>query len=138
MWQESRLPCSLWLLWHPRGFRLANQPTYTQDSRLPGKGDGDSALSCLPESVLRLYPYAGCCKRYKASATDFSCERERYFSFQRDDTLREDFLRNSTALARAMSKSGLPLTCRSTRINGRDDPYTIDYTDATAISGSCH
>lgn len=74
MWQGCDFPAQLWLLWRPRGFYFPNQPAYTQYFRLPGKGDGDSALSCLPESVFRLYPYAGCCKRYTVSATDFSYE----------------------------------------------------------------
>jgi len=71
---------------------ICKPPADSNKFRLPGKGVGNPAMSWLPESEPRLHSYAGCCKRYTLSATDFSSTRERRFSLRTDDRPREEFL----------------------------------------------
>jgi hypothetical protein len=84
---------------------------YAQDFHLPGKGDGNSALSWLPESEVRLHSYAGCCKRYTPSATEFSSGVGCRLSPQEDSTPREGFLREWRGLTRR-GQGWLPLLAR--------------------------
>jgi hypothetical protein len=70
-------------------------PAHTSLTRkffLTGHGGWDSAMSWLPESELRLHSYAGRCKRYTLSATNFSCQHECTLSVLGDNQTREGLL----------------------------------------------